>query len=300
MSLLASIFRQTHSPVCLSHQQAIESCIGSRIKTLNQTLAPEIRLELADDTLIVWLARSDKRNALSFAMMDKLIDLADTLASWTDMRAVILAGEGKSFCTGIDLGDLNNPKNLKSVVWELIKPWHSKFQQVCLVWRELPIPVISVLHGHCLGAGLQLALATDFRFTMPDCQFAIMEAKWGLVADMGLTQTVFGQLKPDVVKELAMTARLFDGEQALEYGVVSYVSDTPMLDAKQLVAEIATRSPDAVLASKRIVNAMYHTPATTLYQEKLWQIKLLIGNNRKQAVKKAKDETVKFVKRQFG
>ena len=85
-----------------------------------------------------------------------------------------------------------------------------------------------------------------------------------------------------------------------EYGVVSYVSDTPMLDAKQLVAEIATRSPDAVLASKRIVNAMYHTPATTLYQEKLWQIKLLIGNNRKQAVKKAKDETVKFVKRQFG
>lgn len=274
--------------------------ITQRIDMLNQTLAPEMRLKASDNhSVTLWLTRSDKRNALSFAMMDKLIDLAKALATWTDVRAVILAGEGKSFCTGIDLADLNHPKNLTQVAWELIKPTQSKFQQVCLVWRALPMPVISVLHGHCLGAGLQLALASDFRFATPDCQFAILEAKWGLVADMGLTQTAFGQLKPDVVKELAMTAKTFDGKQALDYGVVSHLSDNPLENARQLVTEIATRSPDAVLASKRIVNAMYHTSPITLYQEKLWQIKLLIGNNRKLAVKKAKDDTVAFLARQF-
>lgn len=295
------------SPVWQSFQQEnkVNNSLDERIATINRYLAPEIRLEVIENqvesqSVIVWLTRSDKRNALSFVMMGKLIELANTMATWKDVRAVILAGEGKSFSTGIDLGDLNNSKNLKKVAWELIKPYQSTFQKVCLVWRELPIPVVSVLHGHCLGAGLQLALATDFRFTTPDCQFAIMESKWGLVADMGLTQTAFGQLKADVVKELAMTARVFEGQQALDYGVVSYVTDNPMEEAKKLVVEIMTRSPDAVLASKRIANAMYHTDAVTLYQEKLWQIKLLIGQNRKLAIKKAKDETVKFMQRQFG
>lgn len=283
-------------PNCLANFKVLPM----QIAPINRTLAPDIRLEMGEnDSVIVWLTRSDKRNALSFTMMDKLITLAKILSTWKDIRAVILAGEGKSFSTGIDLGDLNQPKNLSKVAWELIKPTQSKFQQVCLVWRELPIPVISVLHGHCLGAGLQLALASDFRFATPDCQFAILEAKWGLVADMGLTQSAFGQLRPDVVKELAMTARIFDGRQALEYGVISALGDEPMRDAKQLVAEIVSRSPDAVLASKRIVNAMYHTSPVTLYQEKLWQIKLLIGKNRKLAIKKAKDSTVQFLARQF-
>ena len=281
-------------------QRATASSLAQRIKAANDNLAPDVRLELSgDDSVIVWLTRIDKRNALSFALMDKLIDLAHLLTTWTDVRAVILAGEGKSFSTGIDLADLNNPKNLKQVAWELIKPFQSKFQKVCLVWRELPMPVISVLHGHCLGAGLQLALATDIRIATADCQFAIMEAKWGLVADMGLTRSAMGVLRADIVKELAMSARVFDGQQACDYGVVSHLSDTPMAVAKNLVTELSNRSPDAVLASKRIINAMYHTPATTLYQEKLWQIKLLLGQNRKLAVKKAKDETVKFIGRQF-
>ena len=274
--------------------------LAQRVDAANSTLAPDLRLELADNnSIIVWLTRTDKRNALSFVLMDKLIALAKTLATWTEVRAVILAGEGKSFSTGIDLADLNNPKNLKMVAWELIKPYQSKFQRVCLVWRDLPMPVVSVLQGHCLGAGLQLALATDIRMAKPDCQFAIMEAKWGLVPDMGLTQSTKGIIRADIVKELAMTARIFDGKQALRYGVITHLSDTPMIDAKALVAELTTRSPDAVLASKRITNAIYHTSAKTLYQEKLWQIKLLLGHNRKLAVKKAKDETIEFLTRQF-
>lgn len=275
--------------------------LTERLEQVNARITPTIRVEQAEHgCLIVWLTRSDKRNALSFEMMDQLIWLAKHISQWRDIRSVILTGEGASFCAGIDLADLNNPKNLSTVAWELIKPWQSKFQQVCLIWRALPMPVLSVLQGHCLGAGLQLALASDIRLASHDCQFAIMEAKWGLVADMGLTQSSFGQLRPDVVKELTMTARMFDSEQALHYGVITHLSDDPMTDAIQLAAELAMRSPDAVLAAKRIINASYQQSALTVYQEKSWQIKMLLGKNRKLAVKKAKDSAVDFLSRQFG
>ena len=85
-------------------QRTTASSLAQRIKAANDNLAPDVRLELSgDDSVIVWLTRIDKRNALSFALMDKLIDLAHLLTTWTDVRAVILAGEGKSFSTGIDL-----------------------------------------------------------------------------------------------------------------------------------------------------------------------------------------------------
>lgn len=274
--------------------------LADKIIRLNQQVNPEILIEQSDnDSVIVWLNVPEKRNALNFTTMKKLIIVAKVLALWRELRGVILAGQGQSFCTGLHLSDLNNKQNLRSVMWELAKPSQSLFQQVCLVWRELSVPVITLTHGYCLGAGLQLALATDIRISTHDCQFAIMEAKWGLVADMGLTQSGFGVLRADVVKELAMTARLFDGEQALAYGVVSYVSSDPLGLAKQLIAEIATRSPDAVSASKHLINQMYLQSSLTLYQEKLWQLKMLMSKNRPIAVKKAKDLGVAFLKRQF-
>lgn len=277
-----------------------QKSLVNRVENVNQQLSPDIFLEVYDHQyVIVWLNRAEKRNALSFTVMDKLIFLAKTLKKWTDIRTVILAGQGKSFCTGIDLADLNNRKNIKWVAWELLKPTQSKFQQVCLIWQSLPVPVISVLHGHCLGAGLQLALASDIRFATADCQFAIMEAKWGLLPDMGLSQSSLGILRADVVKELAMTARVFDGNQALNYGLVSQITNEPMTMAKNLVSELAERSPDAVLASKRLVNKMYQQSASTLYQEKWWQMKLLLSKNRHIAIKKVKDSTVKFFDRQY-
>lgn len=274
--------------------------LAKRVAALNLRLAPQIEITLTDtNVLTVWLNRTDKRNALSFAMMDQLVWLAQTLATWRDVRAVVIGGRGASFCAGIDLADLNQSKHLPMLALEFIKPTASRFQRVCLCWRDLPMPVIAVTHGHCLGAGLQLALACDIRLSAPNCQFAIMEAKWGLVPDMGLTQSALGVVRADVLKELAMTARVFDAAAAQDYGIITHISDDPMGDANALAAELATRSPDAVLASKRVVNAMYAQSANVLHQEKIWQLKLLIGNNRRLALKKAKDHAVKFLPRQF-
>ena len=258
-----------------------------------------IQVSVSQNILTVTLNRPQKKNALSFKMINELIEVAEHIRKDKSLRAVILNGSGNTFCAGIDLGNLNNPKNQIFALWELVKPWQSIFQRVCLVWRDLPIPVIAVLEGYCIGAGMQLALACDVRISHPDCKLSIMEAKWGLVPDMGLTQSAFGVVRQDVLKEIAMTARTIDATEGKELGLISHCNESPLEQAQQLAEELAQRSPDAVLASKRIVNAMHHQPALSLYLEKVWQIKLMLGRNRKLALRKAKQTSTVFVKRQF-
>lgn len=258
-----------------------------------------LQVSITDHILTVTLNRPHKKNAMSFQMINELIVLAGRIGKDRTIRAVILKGAKETFCAGIDLSDLNHPKNQAFAVWELVKPWQSAFQRVCLVWRELPIPVIAVLEGHCIGAGLQLALACDVRISHSDCKLSIMEAKWGLVPDMGLTQSAFGVVREDVLKELAMSARMIDATEGKALGLVSHCSVTPLEHAQKLAAEFAERSPDAVLASKRIINAMYQQSKTTLYKEKVWQLKMMLGRNRKLALRKAKQASTAFAKRQF-
>lgn len=258
-----------------------------------------LQVNVTQDILTVILNRPQKKNAMSFEMMHELIAVAEHISNDKKLRAVIIKGAEGTFCAGIDLGDLNKPKNQAYALWELLKPMQSLFQRVCLVWRDIPMPVIAVLEGHCIGAGLQLALACDIRISHPDCKLSIMEAKWGLVPDMGITQSALGVLRADTLKELAMSARVVEAKQAHQLGLISHCSDLPLMHAQTLADEFAQRSPDAVLASKRIVNAMYHQSALTLYQEKLWQVKLMLGRNRKLALKKVKHTATVFAKRQF-
>lgn len=261
---------------------------------------PLLALSEQDNILTITLNRPNKKNAMSIQMMRELIDVAERLKKDRSIRAIIINGAGDAFCAGIDLGDLNNPKNALMGLYELVKPKQSIFQRVCLVWREVPMPVIIATHGYCIGAGMQLALGCDIRITTADCQMAIMEAKWGLVPDMGLTQSALHVVRADVLKELTMTARMIDGKRAQELGVFTHVDDAPYERAQALAAEIATRSPDAVLAGKRVINRMTKQSRVALYNEKVWQLKLMAGGkNRKLAIKKAKDSSVAFLKRQF-
>ncbi len=258
-----------------------------------------LQVSITNQILTVTLNRPHKKNAMSFQLINELIAVAGRIGKDKTIRAVILKGAEATFCAGIDLGDLNHPKNKAFAFWELVKPWLSAFQRVCLVWRELPVPVIAVLEGYCIGAGLQLALACDVRISHSDCQLSIMEAKWGLVPDMGLTQSAFGIVREDVLKELAMSARIIDANEGMALGIISHCSDNPLEQAQALAAEFAERSPDAVLASKRIINAMYQQPKITLYKEKIWQLKMMLGHNRKLALRKAKQASTAFAKRQF-
>ncbi|MEC7120951.1 MAG: crotonase/enoyl-CoA hydratase family protein [Pseudomonadota bacterium] len=247
----------------------------------------------------VQLNRPEKRNAMSFALLRELIVVANRLKRDKSIRAIILMGSGSSFSAGIDLSDLNNPKNAAFAAWELIKPGQSLFQKAFLVWQTMPVPVIAALHGHCFGAGMQLALAADIRISTPECQLSIMESRWGLVPDMGLTQSLRGLLPLDVAKELTLSGRILSGQEAKQLGLVTHLSSDPRLAAEELAKELMTRSPDALLAGKRVLNAMVQQPKRALRLEKIWQLKLILGKNSKIARQKDKQPEMSFLPRQF-
>lgn len=258
-----------------------------------------LRVEKNNGIATVYLNRPDKRNAMSFALLKELVKTADKIRQDRSIRCVILIGEAQVFSAGIDLADLNNPKNKAYAAWELIKPGQSLFQKAFLIWQELPVPVIAAIEGYCFGAGMQLALAADIRIAHPKTQMSIMETRWGLVPDMGLTRTIKGIISVDLAKELSLTARIFDAEYAKEIGLVTHLAETPLEKAQQLAEEIIQRSPDAVAAVKQVLDAMEHNPKKSLRLEKIWQLKLLLGKNSLIARKKDKNPDVKFLPRQY-
>ena len=112
-----------------------------------------------------------------------------------------------------------------------------------MAWRDVPVPVIAAIHGNCLGAGLQLALGADIRIATPDAKLSIMEAKWGLVPDMGGPTLLRELVGIDVAKELAMTGRVLTGAEAHALGLVTHVSESPLDHARALAEEIAIALP---------------------------------------------------------
>jgi enoyl-CoA hydratase/carnithine racemase len=258
-----------------------------------------IRIEKKQGIATVYLNRPEKRNAMSFELLRELVSVAKKIKSDRSIRCVILTGETNVFSAGIDLADLNNPKNRAYAAWELIKPGQSLFQKAFLIWQELPVPVIAAIEGYCFGAGMQLALAADIRIAHPKTQMSIMETRWGLVPDMGLTRSIKGIIGVDLAKELSLTARVFDGDYAKEIGLVTHLNDSPVEQAQLLAQEMLQRSPDALAAVKQVLDAMEHQPKKSLRLEKIWQLKLLLGKNSQIARKKDKNPEIEFLPRQF-
>jgi enoyl-CoA hydratase/carnithine racemase len=261
----------------------------------------QLQIERRDQFALVRLNRADKRNALSFALLSELKHAARTLSRDRTLRGVVLCGAGPAFCAGIDLAELGNPRNRLFALWELLRPGRGLFQQAMLVWRELPVPVIAAIHGPCFGAGLQLALAADLRVAGPTAQLSVMESRWGLVPDMGLSTTLRGLIRADIARELTFSARVVEAGEAAALGLVSRLADDPESTALAWLGEFAQRSPDALLAAKRVLNAsLERRPTRALATEKRWQLKLLLGRNRALAVRRERgDDSVDFAPRQF-
>ena len=146
---------------------------------------------------------------------------------------------------------------------------------------------------------MQLALAADVRIASADTQMSIMESRWGLVPDMGLSRSLKGVIGLDLAKELTLTARIFDAQYAHDIGLVTHVSVQPLEHAQRLANELLQRSPDALAAAKAVLDAMEHQPNKSLRLEKMWQLKLLLGKNSQLARKKDKQPEVEFLPRQF-
>jgi enoyl-CoA hydratase/carnithine racemase len=224
-------------------------------------MSARVRVSLEDGIADVRLNRPDKLNALDLSMFEALSETGQQLAADRQLRAVVLSGEGRGFCAGLDFssfqamsGDGERPQGPGLFDRDGTTPANFA-QQAAWVWVDLPVPVIAAVHGVAFGGGLQIALGADVRFVAPDARLSVLEIKWGLVPDMSGTQTLRRLTRLDVAKELAFTGRILSGAEAVELGLATHVSDQPREAAFELAREIATRSPDAVRAAKRLLNA---------------------------------------------
>lgn len=246
-----------------------------------------VAIDISDHVAVVTLTRPEKHNALDVAMFEAIAGAASQLAAEPGVRAVVIHGEGPSFCSGLDVAGVmaNQPgsDDLMAPLREAVPNW---FQRPVCRWIELPVPVIAAIHGYCLGGGLQIALAADVRFATADARLSVLEVKWGLIPDMAITRTLPRLVGIDVAKELAFTGRIVSGSEAAELGLVTHVADDPLEQARSLAAEIAGRSPDAVRAMKRLFDESWTGSAQeTLRLEADLQLGLVGTPNQLEAVR---------------
>jgi len=247
-------------------------------------------VSMADGVAEVVLNRPGRKNALSLEQFEALAETGARLKDEAGLRAVILSGAGGDFCSGLDLEVMQSmAARLDEMRARLLNPPEGEvanfFQKPCYVWQELPVPVIAAIEGVCLGGGLQLALAADFRICHPEARLSVMEAKWGMIPDMGISQNLPKLLSADRAKELMMTARLLSGEEAAGLGLVTRLAGDPLSQARALAAELCSRSPEAVNGVKRLVDQGWTLPpAEGLRLEAEIQAPIIGGPNQIEAV----------------
>jgi enoyl-CoA hydratase/carnithine racemase len=250
-----------------------------------------VKLEVDSGVADVRLARPEKLNALDPQMFEALACVGGQLRALHGLRAVVISGEGRGFCAGLDVERMSAASRGQRLLpfADLTKRTHglANFaQHVVWQWRELAVPVIAAVHGFAFGGGFQLALGADLRFVAPRTQFSVLETKWGIVPDMAGVHLMRHLAREDVVRELTYTARIFSAEEALEYGFVSRLVEDAHSAAMAIAREIACRSPDAIRAAKRLLNlATARDADAILLEETAEQMHLLGTANQVEAVK---------------
>ncbi len=239
-----------------------------------------VAIEMDDNGVAqVRLIRADKMNALDPDMFAALIAAGHTLHDMKGLRAVVLSGEGRSFCAGLDLTSMaNTARHERAPLTERTHGNANHAQQVALQWRKLPVPVIAAVHGVCFGGGLQIASGADIRVVDPAARMAVMEMKWGLVPDMAGYALWKGMIRDDVLRELTYTNREFTGAQAGKYGFATIVDANPVARATAIASEIANRNPHAQRAAKRLFNRYLEVPADEILMAESVEQQALIGS----------------------
>ncbi len=258
--------------------------IGIEGAQMNDRVSCTITGGVAD----VRLNRPDKMNALDNAMFRGLVEVGESLKSDSSVRAVVLSGEGRAFCAGLDFGsfqamsgtrehapapehDPDDPGRLDGKITHL-------GQQAAWVWQELQVPVIAAVHGVALGGGCQIALGADLRYITADARMSVLEIRWGLIPDMTGTQTLVRLVGLDVAKELTFTGRMVEGAEAVALGLATRVCENPLEDALALAHTIAAKSPHAIRTAKALLNNADQVSVAEGFKAERQGIAKLIGS----------------------
>ncbi|KZM44386.1 hypothetical protein OA92_06915 [Marinomonas sp. SBI22] len=257
-------------------------------------MSDRITIEITNHIAQVRLNRADKLNAVDMNMIYGLIEAAAKIKQQKNIRAVVIAGNGPSFCSGLDIPSIMaQPDNIPKLL-TTEEDYDANLAQRCaLDWHDLNIPVIAALQGHVYGAGLQIAMAADIRIAQKDTLMSIMEIKWGLIPDMSLTATTPHFARQDVIKELTFTGKKFNAEEGLAYGLVTRLDEDPITGATELAQQIVNKNPDAIQGAKTLLNQAWQQErqASLALEEKI-QRTIIGSKNQMEAVQ------ANFAKRQ--
>jgi len=221
-------------------------------------MSERVRLSVSNHIAEVTLCRANKLNALDQAGFDELSAVVEKVRDNPDVRVVLLLAEGDHFCSGADKSFLQGAVSDKAVfkrrALELTEGENAnEFQKPVMGWVDLDVPVIACLQGVAFGAGMQLAMAADIRVADHSAQLSLFEIHWGLIPDMGVTQTLPRLVRADVALDLFVTGRVVEAVEAKELGLITYLSAEAKQLAKQKAEEIAAKSPNAVMNGKRLL-----------------------------------------------
>lgn len=239
---------------------------------------PDVSCTVRDGVATVRLDRPDKHNALTLDMLHALVRTSRRLQRQPGLRAVVLTGAGPSFCSGLDIPSVRPDRvGLARALVPHPLRGTNVFQEACWGWRRVPVPVLAAMHGHCYGAGLQLALGADLRWTAPDARWSVMEGRWGLVPDMAGVQALSQLIGLEQAKRLTIGAGVLDGVEAVRLGLAGECAVDPYAAALAWVDQVQTRSPRALTEAKRLFEHTWaRGPRRTLAAERRAQLRLLL------------------------
>ncbi len=256
-------------------------------------MADLVTIDIQNHIADVRLNRPEKMNALNQDMWQAISAAGEELHENREIRAVVLSGNGRCFCAGLDMASFQSFESRGSSSTSTSIPLAGPNerpgnlpQRACLTWKRMPVPVVGALHGVAYGAGSQIALGTDIRIAAPDLRFCVMEIKWGLIPDVGITQTLRDLVPLDVAKELTFTGRILDSTQAKELGLVTHIAEDAHAKAMELAGEIANKSPDAIRSGKKLFEETWHSDERTgLELETRLQVELIGSDNQLEAIR---------------
>lgn len=265
-------------------------------------MTDRVALTIAEGIAHVRLARGDKLNALDPAMFEALAAAIERLAGASDVRCVLLSGEGRGFCAGLDMAAMAGMAGMQAggtgglLTTERTHGLANLAQQVAWGWRTLPQPVVAALHGVVLGGGLQVASGADVRLVAGDARLSVRELHWGIVPDMAGFALWRGTVRDDVLRECTYTAREFDGAEAVALGFATRVAADPLAEAQALCRAIAGRNPDAIRAAKRLFAVAADGDAATILRAESDEQARLLGtaNQREQVMANMEKRAARF------
>ncbi|MGE4323790.1 MAG: crotonase/enoyl-CoA hydratase family protein [Sphingobium sp.] len=247
-----------------------------------------VEYSVDDGIAHIALNRPAKMNAVVPQLLLDIEAACDAAGKDRTVRAVVLSGNGRAFCAGLDMSgfeQMAGDGERYATLAPRTRGLANEGQIIPLLFRELRVPVICAIHGVALGAGLQMTLGADIRYVAPDARLAFLEMRWGLVPDMGAFTLLRDLVRGDVARDLIMSGRMVEGVEAVSLGLATRVEQDPLAAAFETARKLAGYSPDSLASAKLLLNAMADSDAAALLlNESVRQDMLISSPNQKEAV----------------